>query len=91
MIMTLFLMVYAFAEHNFRAALKDAGDTIPNQLKKEINNPSMHWVYSCFHGVHVVTINLGETVQEIVINLNAVLEKIIRHFGGPALDIYGVT
>jgi transposase len=91
MIMTLCLMVYSVAQYNLRCALQMADDTIPNQLKKETNKPTMKWVYRLFHGIQVLTIQLKEATQEIVINLNEVTKKIIHYFGGKAMQIYGLT
>lgn len=90
-VMVLCLMVYGCAQHDFRKALSQAGETIPNQLKKETSMPTMKWVYRLFHGIHVVSLNLKEGMQEIVINLNSVTEKIIRLFGSKATQIYGLA
>lgn len=90
MVMTLCLMVYAFAQYGFRRALQAANDTIPNQLKKATDKPTMKWVYRLFQGVQVLTIQLGRKIQEIVINLNETTRKIIGYFGRKALQIYGL-
>ena len=41
MIMTLCLMVYNFAELKLRKLLVKNDDTLPNQLKKEVQNPKL--------------------------------------------------
>ncbi len=81
----------AQTQHDFRKALSQNKETIPNQLKKETSTPTMKWVYRLFHGIHVVSLNLKEGMQEIVINLNSVTEKIIRLFGSKATQIYGLA
>ncbi len=43
--MALCLLVYNVAEYEMREALKTHHKTLPNQLKKEINNPTLHWVF----------------------------------------------
>jgi transposase len=91
MIMTLCLMVYNVAQYHLRESLKQTGETVPNQLKKPIQNPTMAWVCEMFHGVSVVLIEIGGVVQEIVANVNAVLRQIIRHFGSQASRIYGIN
>lgn len=91
MVMTLCLMVYGVSQYNLRRALATAKDTIPNQLRREVANPSMKWVYRLFYGVQVITLTLKEVAQEIVINLTVVTKKIIRYFGVRAMEIYGVT
>lgn len=91
MIMTLCLMVYNVAQYRLRQSLKQSGETVPNQLKKPIQNPTMAWVCEMFSGISVVLIEMKGAVQETVVNLNAVLHRIIRHFGPPAAKIYGVN
>lgn len=90
MVMTLCLMVYAVAQHQLRQALISHDDTVLNQKGKPTQNPSMKWIYRLFHGVQVLSITLEEHVQELVINLNAQLKKIIRYFGDYAMNVYGV-
>jgi transposase len=91
MIMTLCLMVYNVAQYRLRESLKQTGETIPNQLKKPTQNPTMAWICEMFHGVSVVLIEIGGVVQEVVANLNGVLCQIIRHFGHQAARIYGIN
>jgi transposase len=91
MIMTLCLMIYAISQHRLRQALAAAKDTIPSQTKKETARPSMRWVYRMFNGVQVVSISMGEKVHQVVINLRAVNDKVIRYFGPKAMVIYGLV
>lgn len=91
MIMTLCLMVYNVAQYHLRESLKQTGETVLNQLKKPIQNPTMAWICEMFHGVSVVLIEIGGGVEEIVANLNAALCQIIRHFGHQAAKIYGIN
>ncbi|MBA3814448.1 MAG: IS1634 family transposase [Alphaproteobacteria bacterium] len=91
MIMTLCLMVYNVAQYRLRESLKQNGETVPNQLKKPIQNPTMAWICEMFQGVSVVLIERGGMVREIVANLNAVLRQIIGHFGPQAAKIYGIN
>jgi hypothetical protein len=51
-------MIYGVSQCNLRQALAAAKDTIPNQLKPEVANPSMKWVYRLFCGVQVITLTL---------------------------------
>lgn len=88
MVMTLCLMVYSFAQHYLRQALAEAQDTIPNQLGKPTDKPTMAWVFRIFHGIQVWVINQSSGVQELVVNLTADLRKIIRYFGPAAECIY---
>ena len=90
-IMCLCLMVYGFAQHTIRSTLEKANETIPNQLGKKTKKPSMQWVYRLFHGIHVLKIKTKELSQELVINLNPLLERIVRMFGTRAMEIYDLV
>ena len=92
MVMTLCLMVYSVAQHHLREALKQAGDFIPNQLRKPSQIPTMKWVFTLFHGVQVLTLSLANgPPQTVVINLNHNLTKIIAYFGAHTSAIYGLS
>lgn len=91
MVMTLCLMVYSVAQHNLREALKKSGETIPNQLKKEIQNPTMLWVCRLFQGVQLLHIQFQSVTQELVINLKELTKRIVRYFGKRAEFIYGLS
>ena len=91
MIMTLCLMVYSYAQYFLRQQLLAHEATIPTQTNKQTNNPSMKWVYRLFHGVCVLKLNLYTNMQNIVLNLNELLRRIIGYFGNIACNIYGIT
>ena len=55
MIMALCLLVYNLAQRQLRLALSLAQDTIPNQLGKPTNSPTLRWVFQCFMAVHLVS------------------------------------
>lgn len=55
MIMTLCLLVYNLAQRQLRLALALAQDTIPNQLGKPTNSPTLRWVFQCFMAIHLVS------------------------------------
>ena len=91
MIMTLCLMVYNLAGYFLHQALESNKDSIPNQLKKATNKPTMAHVFKLFRGVQVMKINFGSYRQEIVTNMNHLLWKIVRYFGSFAEKIYGLS
>lgn len=91
MVMTLCLMVYNMAQFYIRRSLKNNDDTVPNQLKKPINNPTARWIFRMMLGISVVQMKLKDVVvREFVTNLNSITTKIIRYFGTHAMRIYGV-
>ena len=57
MIMTLCLMVYSAIQHRIRHELRRQSRTFPDMKKKPAQNPTGRWVFSCFEGVDVLTVN----------------------------------
>lgn len=76
-IMTLALTVYAALEYRIRQELQKQGTTLPNQLGKEVKNPTTRWVFQIFNGIHVL---FGQE-KPIVINKKASSIKIINLLG----------
>jgi hypothetical protein len=91
MIMTLCLMVYAFVQDYIREELKAKKETIPNQRKKEIDNPTATLVFRSLHRIQIVCIQLEDGTRECVANLNELRTRIIKLFGPLAIRIYGIT
>jgi transposase len=54
LVMVLCLLVYRLAEHRLRAQLAATGQTVPNQLSKPTDRPTMRWMFQCFEGISVV-------------------------------------
>lgn len=86
MIMTLCLLVYNFAQYRVRKALKDRGETIPNQLGKPIDNPTVKWLFQCMEGISIIKASM----QAMITNLDDLRCKIITLFGSTACQIYGI-
>lgn len=78
MIMGLCLLVYTLAQYKLRKALEQTGETVPNQLKKPIKNPTMKWVFQIFSGIHVMYMH---GVKKSVLNLDKTQLKILRLMG----------
>lgn len=87
MIMTLCLLVYNFAQYRVRENLKDNNETLPNQLGKPINNPTVKWLFQCMEGISIIKTNF----QAMIANLDDLRCKIIRLFGATACQIYGIN
>ena len=58
-IMTLCLTVYAAIEYRIRQKLQAENQTLPNQLGKEVKNPTARWLFACFTGIHVLYVDLS--------------------------------
>ena len=83
MIMVLCLLVYNLAQRQLRLALALAQDSIPNQLGKPTNSPTLRWVFQCFMAVHLVSFQ-GITQ---VVNLSPLRLHILNFFS-PACQRY---
>ena len=93
MVMTLCLLVYNVAQYRLRETLKARQETVPNQLKKPVQNPTLRWIFQLMEGISIVRIT-GEMTQgmvkEFVTNLTDLRKKIIRFFGDTACRMYGL-
>ena len=92
MVMTLCLMIYNISQHRLRATLKEKNETLPNQLNKPIQNPTMRWIFQIMEGVGMIRFyenNRHNPIKEMLTNLSELRRKIITLFGGSAIKIYG--
>jgi transposase len=93
MVMTLCLLVYNVAQYRLRNRLKTQGETLPNQLNKEVQNPTLRWIFQIMEGLGLARIEAGadRPVREIVTNMTPLRKKIIRLFGPTACLIHGLN
>jgi transposase len=75
--MALCLLVYNLGQRQVRKAFVEAAQTIPNQLGKPTDTPTLRWVFQCFMAVHLVVIS---GVKQIV-NLTPERQHILKFFG----------
>ena len=66
MVMTSCLMVYASIEYQIRKTLPDNNAFFPDMKNKPTQKPTAKWVFFCFQGISVVTI---DGIQQIVANM----------------------
>jgi transposase len=93
-IMTLCLMVYNVGEYRLREKLKEKKETLPNQVKKQITNPTLRWIFKIFQGISVVRVNvenIANKYKEYISNIRELTERIIRYFGKNCEKIYGLA
>jgi len=83
-IMTLCLSVYAAIEYRLRQELQKQDLTLPNQLGKEVKNPTARWVFACFNGIHVLYVNQ----QPIILNLKPLHLKVLDFMGNKYRKYY---
>ena len=55
--MSFCLLVYNLGQRELRNQLKRAKTGVKNQVGKLTNRPTLRWIFQCFQGIHVVTLN----------------------------------
>jgi transposase len=91
MIMVLSLLIYSFAEWRLREKLKETGQTIPNQLNKPTQRPTMRWVFEIFMGVIQSVATDGRKIIKVVVNLNEPQTTVLRLLGRECENYYGMN
>jgi transposase len=76
-IMTLSLTIYAAIEYSIRQKLNNNNDTLPNQIGKEVKNPTTRWIFQLFSNIHVLYGN----DNPLILNLLPINLKIIKLLG----------
>lgn len=93
MVMTLCLMVYNFGQYRMREQLKKQQTTLPNQLGKEVFNPTLRWIFQLMEGIGVVyfyEVLSSQHIREVITNLTQLRRKIISLFGETAERMHGL-
>ena len=80
-IMVLCLLVYRLAERLLRSRLAATEQTVPNQLNKPTNRPTMRWIFQCFEGIDLLHIRVGSHWQTQVLGLQALHQRVLRLLG----------
>jgi transposase len=89
LVMVLCLLVYRLAEHRLREQLATTGQTVPNQLSKPTDRPTMRWMFQCFEGISVVAFSTpqGPPRREIS-DLEPLHEQVIALLGPSCAKFY---
>ena len=93
MVMTLCLMVYNLSQYKLRARLKAQKETLPNQLRKEIENPTLRWIFQLMENIAIVRFYDASKrlIKECITNLNELRIKIILLLGDTTAQMYGLV
>lgn len=91
MIMVLSLLIYSFAEWRLREKLKETGQTVPNQLNKPTQRPTMRWIFEIFMGVIQAVVTSDGKVIKISVNLTGIQIAILRLLGHGCENYYGMN
>ena len=90
MIMVLCLLVYSYAEWKLRKRLRETGNSVPNQLKKPTQKPTMRWVFQIFMRVTLIIVCDDRNVMSQHLKLNEAQELILRLLGEDCKKYYGM-
>jgi transposase len=86
MIMVLALLVYSIAQRHLRMQLRKSHATLPNQIKQEIQNPTMRWIFQIFEGIELVTFTALNTVSVVIHGLSDLRRRILS-FLSPSIQL----
>ena len=91
MILFITLLVYAIAERALRKALVEHDETVKSQSKKDVQNPTMRWIFQKMEDI--VVLEYIEDNQLIIqfMNVTEEIKKIIRLLGSECMRMYGVS
>src|SRR5215470_10013605 len=82
-IMVLCLLVYRLAEHRLRQRLAETDTTMPDQLKKPTQRPTLRWVFQCFEGISLVLMQQEERMEVVQVTGLTDLHLLILGMLGP--------
>lgn len=92
LVMVLCLLVYRLAEHRLREQLAATGQTIPSQVNKPTDRPTMRWVFQCFEGVDLLHIRHGPApALALVLRLEPVHQQVLTLLGPAYEEFYKST
>jgi len=88
MVMTLSLLVYNLGQYQFRQTLQSKDATVPSQLGKPTQSPTLRWVFQMLSGISCAIIP-GQGMM--VANISEREANIIRLMGDEAMAIYKLS
>ncbi len=84
MVMGLCLLVYNLGQRQLRQTLRQANQTLPNQLGQQTQRPTLRWVFQCFMAIHYVVLN---GIKQVV-NLTDDRRWILQFLGSACRQYY---
>ncbi|MBF0361484.1 MAG: hypothetical protein HQK49_10750 [Oligoflexia bacterium] len=84
-------MIYNVGQYHLRKILEETKETVPNQLGKGTQRPTLKWIFQCFRSLAVVKIVDADNsvIKEFIANITELHKKVISLFGETAMHIYG--
>jgi len=81
LVMGLDLLVYVLAEHKLRQRLQETGESIPNQVGKPTQRPTLRRIFQAFEGIDVLVVESAQGIKRHVLNLTELHRRILRLLG----------
>lgn len=92
LVMVLCLLVYRLAEHRLREQPTATGQTIPSQVKKPTERPTMRWVFQCFEGIDLLYIRHGpDLAMALVLRLETLHHQVLALLEPTYAEFYQST
>jgi transposase len=94
MLMSLTLLVYNVGQYRIRQELEKRQESMPNQLGKEIQTPTLRWIFQIMEGIGIIYLGeelTGRKRQSYISNITPLRARIIRLCGSEAETIYGLS
>ena len=90
MIMVLCLLIYSYAEWKLRKKLNETGNSVPNQLKRPTQKPTMRWIFQLFMRVTLIIVVEGGQVISRQIKLSDTQRLVLDLLGTNCKKYYGL-
>lgn len=90
-VISLILLLNNLGKMDLQEELAKKNSTIPNQIGKEIKNPTLKWAFQLLRKVTRVRVSFSGKIFEQFKEIGEVQKLIIESFGSYAKDIYGFT
>jgi hypothetical protein len=89
LVLVLCLLVYRLAEHRLREQLAATGQTVPNQVSKLTDRPTLRWIFPCFEAISLLTFpQPGGPPQQAVTELEPLHEQVLALLGPSYEQLY---
>jgi transposase len=88
MVMGLSLLVYALAERSLRTKLAQRDESIPNQVGKPTQRPTIRRIFQVFRGIDILLIHNPLGIQRQVLNLKPIHLRVLDLLGPEVKKYY---
>ena len=90
-VISLILLLNNLGQMHLREELARQNKTIPNQIGKEIQNPTLKWVFQLLRKISKIRVQICGKIYEQFNEIHDVQRLIIESFGPYAKGVYGFS